>query len=259
MQGLEEEQTICQNLERRLGKKNPRVYKVVLCVERSNSVPRRLEHSWQQLHENCVDSGELDEQRWALYSLLRRRDQIAYEQQRIAEIRLEKLVKAVNQIQEKRNCHEQGAQELMERRNELHERRERWRLRLLKQQQQHAERLKAVAASSSDAAEHLEQLVKQGVLILRSAQRCRLLKPQHRPSSSDSSSDSPPANCLLSEPFQHFWTRFNQAYLETVLLQRHQAAIVRGRTAETARLKKEVNIPTCWSLNGTTLPIHPEK
>jgi hypothetical protein len=201
----------------------------------------------------------LDEQRWALYSLLRRRDQIAYEQQRIAEIRLEKLVKAVNQIQEKRNCHEQGAQELMERRNELHERRERWRLRLLKQQQQHAERLKAVAASSSDAAEHLEQLVKQGVLILRSAQRCRLLKPQHRPSSSDSSSDSPPANCLLSEPFQHFWTRFNQAYLETVLLQRHQAAIVRGRTTETARLKKEVNIPTCWSLNGTTLPIHPEK
>ncbi|XP_046446121.1 dynein regulatory complex subunit 2-like [Daphnia pulex] len=233
-QGLEEEQTICQNLE------------------------RRLEHSWQQLHENCVDSGELDEQRWALYSLLRRRDQIAYEQQRIAEIRLEKLAKAVNQIQEKRNCHEQGAQELMERRNELHERRERWRLRLLKQQQQHAERLKAVAANSSDAAEHLEQLVKQGVLILRSAQRCRLLKADHRPSSS-SSSDSPPANCLLSEPFQHFWTRFNQAYLETVLLQRHQAAIVRGRTAETARLKKEVNIPTCWSLNGTTLPIHPEK
>jgi hypothetical protein len=191
-----------------------------------------------------------------LYSLLRRRDQIAYEQQRIAEIRLEKLSKAVNKIQEKQDCHEQGTQELIERRNEIHERRERWRLRLLKQQQQHAERLKAVAASSSDAAEHLEQLVKQGVFILRSAQRCRLLKP--RLSSSVSSSDSP-ANCLLSEPFQHFWTRFNHAYLETVLLQRHQAAIVRGRTAETARLKKEVSIPTCWSLNGTTLAIHPEK
>ena len=102
---------------------------------RANGVPRRLEHSWQQLHENCVDSGELDEQRWALYSLLRRRDRIAYEQQRIAEVRLEKLSKAVNKIHEKQNCHEQGTQELIERRNELHERRERWRLRLLKQQQ----------------------------------------------------------------------------------------------------------------------------
>ena len=225
---------------------------------RANGVPRRLEHSWQQLHENCVDSGELDEQRWALYSLLRRRDRIAYEQQRIAEVRLEKLSKAVNKIHEKQNCHEQGTQELIERRNELHERRERWRLRLLKQQQQHAERLKAVAASSSDAAEHLEQLVKQGVFILRSAQRCRLLKPvQQANNSSVSSSDSPLPTCLVSEPFQHFWTRFNHAYLETVLLQRHQAAITRGRTAESARLKKEVKIPTCWSLNGTTLAIHP--
>ncbi|XP_032776414.2 dynein regulatory complex subunit 2 [Daphnia magna] len=230
-QGLEDEQTIRQNLE------------------------RRLEHSWQQLHENCVDSGELDEQRWALYSLLRRRDQIAYEQQHSAENRLEKLSKAVNKIHEKQNCHEHSTQELIERRNELHDRRERWRLKLLKQQHQHAERLKAVAASSSDAAEHLEQLVKQGVLILRSAQRCRLLKPQPSSASSSNSSVTSPS----SEPFQYFWTRFNHSYLETVLLQRHRAAIVRGRTAEASRLKKEVSIPTCWSLNGTTLAIHPEK
>ena len=210
---MEEEQTTRQNLE------------------------RRLENCWLQLHENCVDSGELDEQRWAMYSQLRRRDQIAYEHQRKAEMRLEQLSSAVSKIQEKQSVDQQDKQDLMERRNELHERRERWRLRLLKQQQQHSERLKAVAASSSDAAEHLEQLVKQGVLILRS--------------SSTSTSDS--------EPFRHFWTRFNRAYLETVLLQRHQAAIVRGRTAESARQQKEVAIPSCWILNGTTLPIHPEK
>lgn len=218
-----------------------------------------MEHSWQQLHENCVDSGELDEQRWSLYSQLRRRDQIAFEHQRKAEIRLEQLSSAVSRIQEKPNFHQRDTQELMERRNELHERRERWRQRLLKQQQQHAERLKAVAASSSDAAEHLEQLVRQGVLILRSAQRCQLLKPHSATAVPSSSEDSSSTSSTTSEPFQHFWTRFNRAYLETVLLQRHQAAIVRGRTAEAARQEKEASIPTCWILNGTTLAIHSPK
>lgn len=234
---MEEEQTTRQNLE------------------------RRLENCWLQLHENCVDSGELDEQRWAMYSQLRRRDQIAYEHQRKAEMRLEQLSSAVSKIQEKQSVDQQDKQDLMERRNELHERRERWRLRLLKQQQQHSERLKAVAASSSDAAEHLEQLVKQGVLILRSAQRCQLLKPHSSSTvpSTEDTEDSSSTSTSDSEPFRHFWTRFNRAYLETVLLQRHQAAIVRGRTAEAARQQKEVAIPSCWILNGTTLPIHPEK
>lgn len=231
VQGLEEEQTIRQLLE------------------------RRLEHNWQQLHENCVDSGELDEQRWFLYSQLRKKDEIAHEQQRNAELRLEQLSMAVNKLLEKQSCQQQVNQKLIDQRNELHERRERWRLRLLKQQHQHAERLKAVAASSSDAAEHLEQLVKQSVHILRSAQRCHLLKPHTRtvPVPPIEASDDP------VEPFQHFWTRFNRAYLETVLLQRHQAAIVRGRTAEAARQQKEAAIPTCWILNGTTLAIHTEK
>lgn len=197
----------------------------------------------------------MDEQRWALYSQLRRKDEISYQQQCSAEKRLEQLSLAVSKIQEKQSCHQQVSEELMNRRNELHERRERLRLRLLKQQHQHAERLKAVAASSSDAAEHLEQYVKQGVLILRSAQRCQLLKPH---SSSVPPSDSSPTSSA-SEPFQRFWTRFNRAYLETVLLQRHQASIVRGQTAEVARQQKEVAIPTCWILNGTTLAIHPEK
>lgn len=177
---------------------------------------------------------------------------MAYEQQRMVEARVDQLLAAVNKLQERQTCHPQDTKDLMERRNELHERRERWRLRLLKQQQQHAERLKAVASSSSDAAEHLEQLVKQGVLILRSAQRCRLLKPHSSGASSSGSSDT----SSTSEPFQHFWTRFNGAYLETVLLHRHQAAIIRGRTAEAARQQKEATIPPSWSLNGTTLPIH---
>lgn len=217
-----------------------------------------METNWQQLHANCVDSGELDEHRWALYTKLRKKDELADEQQRFAEQRLEQLSLAVNKIQEQQKCQESVPSELLDRRDELHERRERWRHRLLKQQHRHADRLKAVAASSSEAAEHLEQLVRQGVLILRSAQRCQLLKPQKGRIVMDGSTPSPSS---ISEAFHHFWTRFNQAYLETILLQRHEASITREQAAtETVRRQKETPIiPTCWTLNGTTLAIHAEK
>lgn len=238
MQGLEEVQTIRQLLE------------------------RRLERKWQQLHESCVESGELDEQRWNLYAQLDRRDRLACDQQREAAARLDQLSSLVARMQLQHEQMESAGNgrpqsQLLDQRNELHERRERWRLKLLRQQSKHVERLKAVAASSSDAAEHLEQLARQGILILRSAQRCALLKPDQKTAPVKSHSYTTAAD--TSEPFQHFWTRFNSAYLETVLLQRHQAFVARSKTSRAIQLEKEKSIPKRWMLNGTTLPIHPEK
>ena len=232
-QGLEEEQTLRQTLE------------------------RRLERKWQQLHESCVEGGELDEQRWALYGQLKRKDRIAVDAQRQAEARLEQLAAAIAKMQEPESRDEQETRDLLELRNELHERRERWRVKLLKQQQLHGERLKAVAASSSETAEHLEQLAKQGVLILRSAQRCHLLKPKS--TSILKASSAPAAPVDQSEPFRNFWTRFNTAYLETVMLQRHQMAIVESQRAESARLRERRTFPDRWVLSGKTLSVHHAK
>lgn len=234
MQGLEEEQTLRQTLE------------------------RRLERKWQELHESCVDGGELDEQRWALYTLLRRKDQNAHSSQRQAEARIEALTAAISKMQEPQNQDREETQSLLELRNELHERRERWRVKLLKQQQLHTERLKAVATSSAETAEYLEQLAKQGVLILRSAQRCHLLKPKSSSILKSSSAPAPGAPDS-SEPFRNFWTRFNTAYLETVLLQRHQMAILQDQKLESARRREQRSFPDRWVLSGKTLSVHRTK
>lgn len=204
-----------------------------------------------------MEGGELDEQRWSLYAQLRRKDRIAFDAQRTAEERLEQLAAAINKMQEPACRDERETRDLIELRDELHERRERWRVKLLKQQQLHAERLKAVAASSGETAECLEQLAKQGVLILRSAQRCHLLKPKS-PSILKTSS-APAASGDHSEPFRNFWTRFNTAYLETVMLQRHQMAIVRGQKAESARRREQRSFPDRWVLSGKTLPVRQAK
>lgn len=255
-QGLEEVQTIKQALE------------------------RRLERKWQQLHESCVENGELDEQRWQLYSQLERNDRLARYQQASSAARLEQLSSLVArmQLQKQQEGLDAGlggisSSKLLEERTELHERRERWRIKLQGQQSRHIDRLKAVAASSSDAAEHLEQLARQGVLILRSAQRCFLLKPSDRrqqarrsirtmstTGSSSGSTIAADAAADPTEPFQNFWTRFNRAYLETVLLQRHRAFIARSKTALAAKKREETTLnPGQWALSGHTVTIHAEK
>ena len=187
---------------------------------------RRLETKWQQLHENCVENGELDQQRWSLYLQLRAKDLAAAEQQRSAANQIDQLQASMAKLQliKKQSVHDETMYETLERhRMELHDRRERWRIKLLKQQDRHCLRLKALASASSETAEHLEQLARHCLMILRCAQRCSLLKPLQ----SGGGSSSVMVNYLppATEPFQHFWTRFNSAYLETVLLQRHQTAV----------------------------------
>lgn len=223
---------------------------------------RRLERKWQQLHESCVESGELDEQRWNLYIQLERKDRLAFEQQKQVATRLEQLSSMVSRMQIQQEQESSGNHpeaSLIEERNELHERRERWRLRLLRQQSRHIERLKAVSASSSEAAEHLEQLARQGILILRSAQRCQLLKPETRMKalSSRRFSIEYPDESEANEPFRNFWTKFNNACLDTVLLQRHQAFMNRSKTAQLTLLREERALPS--QLKGTTLTIHPSE
>ena len=140
MQGLEEEQTLRINLERRLGKK------------------------WHQLYENCTENGELDEQRWIIYSQLKMKDQVAFEQQRILANRLKQLSSSADLYLQKiknrsSNWKLKQWPQLLQQKNELHDRRERWRLNLLKQQHHHVDLLKAVAYCSSETAEFLEDLV----------------------------------------------------------------------------------------------------
>jgi hypothetical protein len=77
--------------------------------------------------------------------------------------------------------------------------------------------------------------------ILRSAQRCVQLKPT-RPLERDPSIDedfaerqqlssaTPASEARFEhEHFQHFWTRFNNAYLETLILQKQMTSLVRQR------------------------------
>lgn len=108
-------------------------------------------------------------------------------------------------------------------------------------QDRHCLRLKALASASSETAEYFEKLARNCLMILRSAQRCRLLKPSEDGLCSSASMMlvQPPS----TEPFEHFWSRFNGALLEKVLLQRHQAAISRPP----AIISSAASLPLCDS------------
>lgn len=124
---------------------------------------------WQQLYESCTENGELDEQRWILYSKLKMKDEVALRQQCILTHRLEQLSLTTDLYRQKiRNSNNnwklKQRPQLLQLKNELHDRRERWRLNLFKQQQHHIDLLKAIAYCSSETTEFLENLVRLNIL-----------------------------------------------------------------------------------------------
>jgi len=128
------------------------------------NLERRLGQKWHQLYESCLENGELDEQRWILYSQLKMKDQLAFGQQQILCDRLEQLSSLTNlYVMKIRNSNSnwklKQCPELIQRKSGLFDRRERWRLNLLKQQQHHVDLLKAIAYCSSETTEFLEDLV----------------------------------------------------------------------------------------------------
>ena len=228
MQGLEEEQTIRMTLERRLGQK------------------------WEQLHASCLEN-DLDEQRWIMYAQLKMKDEIGIQVQRILTSRLYQLSTAMtlysDGIKNRHQTFQQDQQQLLDRRNVLHTRREQLRAKLLRQQQHHTDMLKAVSSSSAEAAEYLQALVRLGLSILRSSERCNLLKPILDKNSVGESTERVDNSDDLTH-FQRFWTRFNKAYLEMILLQRHQVEMRRRRAKE---LDCSDNHLIGWCLNGKTI------
>lgn len=87
--------------------------------------------------------------------------------------------------------------------------------------------------------------VRQGLGILRSAKRCHQLKPKYNRLDTSENSEHEPTGWTY---FLHFWTRFNSAYLESVLLKKHYSQLVRDQCQIGT-----TDLLIGWGLNGKTL------
>ena len=118
------------------------------------ALERRLEQMWRQLHENCVENGELDDQLWTIYANLKRKDLLAANDISALEKRLEQLNRASAVFTQKIKTEQSESavemQRLVQYRTSLHDRREQMREKLRIHQKRSTELLKAVCASSSE-------------------------------------------------------------------------------------------------------------